>query len=149
MSDNKEEIAAEIIERAKFAGSAVLEMVVEGDATLVDWLAAKHCAQDKWSFFATIACAFLALEDFDSRFEHDEFRELAGFLKNHLEEWDDKAGEAFFELADFVITSEESGVNFVSASGLWVIWNVMKDNPQPEEVELGYKVGQLFEKALS
>jgi len=145
----KEKTATEILERAKFVASAVAVMSMEDDNSVENWLAARHGDLLEWPFFATVACAFLALEAEESSFEGDDFRELAAEIKNCLRDWDAKGPEAFYELADFVITSEENGVGFISACGLWVVWKVMRETPNAEDVESGYRIGELFSEALS
>jgi hypothetical protein len=149
MACNKEKLTTAIIERAKFAAEVVPGMPVEGETSVENWLIANQGDLEEWPFFATIACTFLALEGVESGCGDLDFRELTASVKDRLRGWDERASQAFYELADFVITSEENGVDFVSSSGLWVVWQVMKDTPPVEDVKLGYRVGALFSATLT
>ncbi|MFO7606029.1 MAG: hypothetical protein R6W72_07005 [Desulfurivibrionaceae bacterium] len=148
MSCNKEKISTEIVERAKWAAEAVPGLVVEGETSVGNWLLANQGDLGDWPLFATIACAFLALEGQGACRGDGDFRELTAAVKDRLGQWDERAPQPFYELADFVITSEGNGVDFVSATGLWVVWKVMEDTPTPDNVKRGYRVGHLFNAAL-
>jgi hypothetical protein len=146
---NKEKRAAEIVERAGLAATAVLTMPVEGETSVESWLVGHQGDIGGWHFFATVACAFLALENQGNRAADDDFRQLTGLVADRLQKWDENAPGAFYDLASFVVASEKREVGYVSASGLWVIWKVMNDTPTVADLTRGCHVGQFFGTALA
>jgi hypothetical protein len=141
--------ADEIVIRSGLAAAIVLEMFVEGETSVKEWLAAEPGDIGRWPFYATVACTFLALEKQGEPFSDEDFRQFAVLVNESLYEWDDNATEAFYELADFVVTSAENKVGSVAASSLWVIMKVMENNPSVEDLAKAYNVGQYFTMALA
>jgi hypothetical protein len=148
--DNKKRRAAAIVERASFAAATVLTMPVAGETSVESWLVGHQGDIGGWHFFATVATAFLALEGQEERASaDDDFRQLAGLVTDRLQSWDDSGPGAFYELAAFVVASEEREVGYVSACGLWVIWNVMTGTPTMADLTRGCNVGHFLREALA
>ncbi len=132
--------------KASQAASTALQMTLEDGRSFEMWLNAQGEA-DNWPMYATVAGVFLNVQEMEKTFEDKPFRKLIVSVGKRLREWDPAAEQAFYDLADFVVTSHARDVDSLSAAGLWLICKAKKGQAAPEDVSIGYRLGQFFYRA--
>ena len=145
--NKKKREAAKIFNRAQSASVDILEVKNENGLSLKDELG-KQIETGKWVFYATIAGVFLGFQGEDAALSEAGSRELAQLVNDLLLRWDKSAPESFYDLADFIITSREKGVDSASAAGLWVLVKVKEEMPGHDEMTMAHNIGHLLNRAV-
>jgi hypothetical protein len=138
----------EIFDQAVMVAKGSREMPLEGDITVEQWLTSNNYSNE-WETFAGVAAVFLGIQAREKLFSDKNFRKLIGLIGKRFADRGSPAEEAFYDLADFVVNSQENGVDHVSATGLWLLYKVKDNAPEVEDVTVAYSLGQLLNKKIS
>ncbi len=145
--NNKKKTAAKIIKRARKTSADILEVRVDNGLPLKEELGSQ-IDTGKWDFYSTIAGVFLGFQANEAGLSEADSRELAQFVKDLLQRWDQSAPEKFYDLADFIINSREEGVDSVSATGLWVLIKVKEEMPGHKDMAMAHMIGHMLNRAV-
>ena len=145
--NKKKRTAARIFKSARKTSTEILEDIADNGMPLKEELGAQ-IDTSKWSFYAIIAAVFLGFQANEAGLSEVDSRELARFVKDYLQKWDHNAPESFYDLADFIITSREKGVDSASATGLWVLIKVKDEMPDHKDMAIAHRIGSLLNRTI-
>lgn len=103
---------------------------------------------DDWDFFMTVAGVGIALQTIGSKPPEKDFHQFAIGLQEHFPKWDHNAAAAFDNLTKFTQKNVSGGVDPITATGLWVLWNVKQDSPTDDEISLAPVIGRFLAENL-
>jgi hypothetical protein len=102
-----------------------------------------------WDFFMTVAGVGFALQTLGSRPSEKDLRHFTEGLQEHSPKWNAHAAAAFDDLTRFTQRNVSGEMDSLTAIGLWVLWNVKRENPTQEEMPLAPAIGRFLAANLA
>jgi len=100
-----------------------------------------------WDFLITVAGVAVGLQTLFPQVNNKTFRKLYSAVVNQLVEWNPYANASLNNLQRFYNKNRELGFDFVSASGIWVVWNILKRPPSSEdEISMALSVAEIIRR---
>ncbi len=96
-----------------------------------------------WDFFATAAGVGTGLSLYAAQHTPDEMQLFTAALLRHMERWDAQAATAVADFQDFVTRNTNGGVDFATAIGSWVVWNIKGSAPSDSDFAAAPAIGAL------
>lgn len=109
----------------------------------------KKYRTDDWDFFMTVAGVSIALQTNKYKPSDKDIHQFALGLKKYFPKWNSQAATAFDDLIKFVKKNGADGIDSVTATGLWVLWNLKRELPTDDEMSLAPIIGRFWVDNLS
>jgi len=137
-----------IFTKANKAAKVSRQMILEDGSAFEMWLNS-HNNLDDWEMHATVAGVFLSLQEKEKNCSEKQFRKLVTLVGERFRGWNPESEQSFYDIADFVVNSHSSGVDCISAAGLWLIFKTKNGDVGPDDVAIGYTLGQFFNRIVA
>jgi hypothetical protein len=100
--------------------------------------------KDDWDFFMTVAGVGVAMQTIGKTPPEQDIHAFAAGIQQNFSKWNAKADEAFQDLRKFTKRNLSIGIDFITTYGLWVLENIKKDTPTPEERSIAPVIGRFL-----
>ena len=141
---NHDAQAKQLLQRAKIiAASSTVPVLDRFPAIDAIFRRPGFSVPGHWDFFITAAGLGTGLSLYAAQHTPDEMRPFAAALLRHMEHWDAQGGAAVADFQSFVSRNTDGGVEFATAIGSWVIWNIKGSTPTDSEFAAAPAIGTL------
>jgi hypothetical protein len=137
----------DLISMAKISATSSLTAFFNEFSSLKD-LIKDHQNTNDWYFYMTIGGIASGISLIHPKLSKKDFNEFTKWIDESLSKWDIDGTSALLDLSKFVKKTVSENITPPNAIGLWVVWNIKKEQPDKDETSLVIDIGQYLSRGF-
>jgi hypothetical protein len=103
---------------------------------------------DDWDFFMTVGGVAMGIMLIEPNLSKRAFNQFTQGLAEYFIKWNPHGAGAFDDLKKFVQRTASLRIEYSTAIGLWVIWNIKHNKPNEDELKGAKAIGNFLFSGL-